>query len=1171
MAVAASLAASHAAAQVPPWNSGDYGTNPSGVTLSGTPAVLTINGSGLGTLTNQGTIAAGTTNPSTGATAGIYATSGSTVALINNDGGTIKGSGAGLLNYAVVTQVINSGLISAFSGSSAIQNYGHIGTLTNSGTISGQKNGTINVGTGLKNGSGGRIDLLDNGQSGLIQGGGIGLETSDGNGNVIGTLRNGGTINGVSTDGIYNENGLVGTINNSGLIQGGDAGIHNSGNAFTIVAIGSLINSGTISGTARYGIFNTAAIGSIDNSGRIEGGAVGIQNSDSADINVHIDSLTNSGTISGLNSGIYNAGPSSFQTISGTIGSLSNSGFITGGDAAISNQGNIGTIVNTGRLIGANAIDNSRSSASITRLDNAINGAIVGTIHGSVNGVSNIGTIVQLNNNGVIVGHSSGGAIAHGINNTGTIGQLSNGGLISGEIDGMVNSGRIGTLSNSGTISGSQAGVSISGTASTIANNAQGRITGLTAIQNSASIGTLSNGGTLSGSQAGISVSMSGMVDMISNGVQGTINGVATGIVNAGVIGTLSNSGLISGRTALLLQSGTLGNMLNAGTIAGSIVNQSANALNIGGGSGTVFGTLTGLSGDIGALVSAGDVNFTGGNQLLNDNINVNSGAGMVTNAAGVLRVDHQITIQGNYHQNAGASLAIGIDPGATPLGSITDTGYGRLIVTGNATVEAGGTIALQKPPAFNYAVGQRYVAIQASGSGTDYQAANLKYSVAGFIASGTEVADSGKRNLVVAITDVAPVVNPPTGGDPTTGSGPTTGSESGTGGGSGADNTNTGTNHAATGANARSVLGALFRYTGINQDMLDVFNPALAMTDPNAANRAGAQLSPAATSGAVINGAMAAFGAVQGAAGNRIDTLRTASADGITGVATGETGAQPGMWGRAFGGSAKQGERDGISGYHANYTGFMVGADALVNPDWRAGGLFSYARTNVGNEGDNTGSSAHVDAYGLTAYTGVDGHPWYVNLTAGAAREHTSTVRQIGFTGFRGQADGSVNGMLYTAKVQAGYPMAAGAATVTPLAGLSYASLRQSGYTESGSGAALTVDAMSASSLRSELGGKIERSLQTSYGEVQPFVELGWRHEFHGTPLTSSASFAADPSGSTAFTAQGAAPLRNTAALSLGATMLRSKNLSLQARYTLEGAGGYTAQTGDLTLRWQY
>jgi uncharacterized protein with beta-barrel porin domain len=40
---------------------------------------------------------------------------------------------------------------------------------------------------------------------------------------------------------------------------------------------------------------------------------------------------------------------------------------------------------------------------------------------------------------------------------------------------------------------------------------------------------------------------------------------------------------------------------------------------------------------------------------------------------------------------------------------------------------------------------------------------------------------------------------------------------------------------------------------------------------------------------------------------------------------------------------------------------------------------------------------------------------------------------------------------------------------------------------------------------------------------------------------------------------------------LVLGMTLARSQNLTLAAHYTLEAAGGYTAQTADIRLRYQF
>jgi len=40
---------------------------------------------------------------------------------------------------------------------------------------------------------------------------------------------------------------------------------------------------------------------------------------------------------------------------------------------------------------------------------------------------------------------------------------------------------------------------------------------------------------------------------------------------------------------------------------------------------------------------------------------------------------------------------------------------------------------------------------------------------------------------------------------------------------------------------------------------------------------------------------------------------------------------------------------------------------------------------------------------------------------------------------------------------------------------------------------------------------------------------------------------------------------------LALGVTLMRSQNLSVGAKYTLEAASGYAANTGDVQVRWDF
>jgi outer membrane autotransporter protein len=786
------------------------------------------------------------------------------------------------------------------------------------------------------------------------------------------------------------------------------------------------------------------------------------------------------------------------------------------------------------------------------------------------------GTLGSLSNSGTIAATATYGI---GVNNLGSISSLNNIGTITAGSggDGIHNyMGSISTLNNMGAITAANSGIGIdnAGTIGTLTNSGAITVTGSYGIgvwNDSGTIDTFTNSGSISDGIFNAYNGTSGTISALVN--TGTITG-KTALYNNGVIGTLINSGTITGTTWALRNdtSGTISSFTNSGVIEGAIQNAASMNLSINGGTGTIFGTLTGSgsgagSGNIGTITNtSSNLIFGIGNQLLNDKINV--GTGTVTNSAGTVQINNVISITGNYQQNAGATLAIGVADGAVSTGSTaTDGGYGRLVVSGNAAFSAGSSVTLKALNAYPFAQGQRFVVVQAAAA--TYNPALLNYSVAGYNGAvmGTSVADSGKTDLLLTVG----ALNAATNGNGTSGGGTSSGST--------ATNSGSASNFlpvsSATSDNAASALAGLFRYSGVNPALLSVFNPAAALSSSAAANSAGAQLSPAALSGATAQASAAATQTVIDVAAAHIDSLRVAQAGGTSGVSTGETDHNPALWGQAFGGQATQNTRDGVSGYRASYGGLLMGADAPVTERWRAGGLFAYSDTSLSNNGDNSGSGGHIQSYGLTGYASYTGNPWYINLMAGAATQHDNTTRTVSFTGFSGVNTGSFNGMQYTTAVQGGYPLNLdrwiSGTTLTPLVGLSYSHLRQNGYTESGSASALNVNASNSNSLRSEVGGKLSRQFVTAYGTLVPSVELDWRHQYQNTRIQSGASFTADATGATTFTTQSASPIANTGVLNLGVTLLKGRNLSVSAQYVLEAASGYTAQTGDVQVRWQY
>ncbi|WP_034302622.1 autotransporter domain-containing protein [Herbaspirillum sp. RV1423] len=724
------------------------------------------------------------------------------------------------------------------------------------------------------------------------------------------------------------------------------------------------------------------------------------------------------------------------------------------------------------------------------------------------------GTVGTLNNAGAIIS-----AVNHGVDNTGTMTSFINSGYISGVGAGISNTGTIGTLTNTGTING------------TVSHG----------IDNSGTMSSLVNSGYIAGASTGI-YNANGTIGSLTN--SGTIVG---GIYNGGTITALTNSGLIrsvsSGSSALAFVAGSsIGSLTNTGTIASDINNSSTQALTINGGSGATFGTLTGFNGGIGAIHNtSSNVVFASGNQYLNDNIDV--GTHTVSNLAGALQVNNTITITGNYVQAAGANLLIGVANGAIASGVVgTDSGYGRLVATGNATFDAGSSVVLKPITTYSFAQGQKFVVVQAATA--NYNAGALNYSATGYdgVVTGASVVDSGNA----ALTDLILTLGARSSGS-------------------------TSPILRATSNDAVSSLNGLFRYNGTDANVLNMYNAAVALGSTAEANRAGAQLSPAANTASAIQSAQVTTQAVLNVTSSHVDTLRTAQASG-SGVSTGERASDIALWGQAFGGQANQGNRAAGSGYRAGYSGLLIGADTALNDQWRVGGVFSYADTSVNSGGDNTGSSAHIKGYGLTGYGGYTAESWYLNLSGGIVRQKYNTLRNVSYTGFSGNAAGQFDGTQYVASVQAGYPIKLDAmTTLTPIAGLTYSRMTQDAYTETGSVAALRVNSGSTSSLKSDLGAKLERSFKTSFGEITPSAQLSWRHEYRDTSVQSVANFAADTSGATSFTTQGAAANTNTGVLVLGATLARSQNLTLAARYTLEAARGYTAQTADVRLRYQF
>jgi len=746
-------------------------------------------------------------------------------------------------------------------------------------------------------------------------------------------------------------------------------------------------------------------------------------------------------------------------------------------------------------------------------------------------------------------------------------------------------------------VSGS-VGVLNSGIVDTLYNN--GTINAETAIKNSGQLGRLFNRGEIYGSLFAINniTDTSGpyLHEINNSGSIGSNTGIA--ISSKGPIYMINNSGNITGRVAAIVSEGAINYINNTGTINGMIHYTNGYAMTLNGDDrGVAYeGVFSGFGNTIGRINSPNaDLVLGMGRIGMNDDIDL-GGNHSVINQGASMRVWQPIKITGNYEQKETATLEIGVNGNPVAEGFTSDTGYGRLVVSGSANIASGSNILLSRNDApYPFAAGQRYLVIVASENGTEYNTANLRYGVENYngTAKGVTVIDSanGTRGLAVVLGENNSGLPPetstpetPTPPDTSTPTNPTT-----------PPDTTKPTNPTippvvtipttptppvvtpprpaqgfATTQNAVSSLKGLAGYSGYSDGLLNLFNASMAIGSREEANKAGEQLSPVQNSAASSTASAASLDALA-VVSNHVDSVRLARSSSVQrGIATGDDPLEWAFWGQPFYGNVRQGMVDNVSGYSAHYGGLVLGADRQVAENWRAGGAVTYSHSSVRGSDNLTGNHTDVDAWGGVAYASWTGSPWYVNLSASLTRQQYESQRAIAFDGFSGQANGKFNGVQMVTKGEVGYPILFGeGTTLTPLAAMSYSYLHQDAYKEqSDSGAALDVNSSHSQSVRHSLGAKLEHSWETPAGDLVPFVQAMWTHEYDRSRTANSASYVADTLGETRFTSFGATPTADTADLSAGVTLVQGDDLSLSARYDLSTAPHFDAQTVSLRLR---
>jgi outer membrane autotransporter protein len=249
---------------------------------------------------------------------------------------------------------------------------------------------------------------------------------------------------------------------------------------------------------------------------------------------------------------------------------------------------------------------------------------------------------------------------------------------------------------------------------------------------------------------------------------------------------------------------------------------------------------------------------------------------------------------------------------------------------------------------------------------------------------------------------------------------------------------------------------------------------------------------------------------------------------------------------------------------------GGAIGLDGRVAPGLMVGLGLGYASTSLGvNDGGGQGDVDAVQAGLYASWAGGDG--FYADGAVGYAHGSNSLSRDVSLPGLPGTAKGSAGANQFLAAAEVGDAQAVAPATVvTPFLRLDAATFSQNGLTESGGGAAdLAVERVTASSVQSLAGARLDHTLVVGGTLLAGQLELGWAHEYVNPDRTVTASFAAAPGSS--FTVDGAKPARDAARVGAGVAAAVTADASLYLRYEgdLSGSGTTHAVTGGLRLTW--
>jgi fibronectin-binding autotransporter adhesin len=272
--------------------------------------------------------------------------------------------------------------------------------------------------------------------------------------------------------------------------------------------------------------------------------------------------------------------------------------------------------------------------------------------------------------------------------------------------------------------------------------------------------------------------------------------------------------------------------------------------------------------------------------------------------------------------------------------------------------------------------------------------------------------------------------------------------------------------------------------------------------------------------------------------------------------------------WGTFVSGLGTAGSVDDSSlpGYNYYSGGVQGGIDYRVLPSLMIGAAVGYQHGQA--DFNDSSSKIDTDTGNLHLYsTWKDQTGDWIQGNVGGSYNWFDSKRES----LDGTASAKPHGTEIDGMIEGGHDFTSISNwTVTPTIGILYDRVMFDSFTETGSLTPLSVNSHDADSFRSRAGITLSKGMQMGMTlVVDPYVQLGWQHEYLDQNSSVSARFASGAGG--AFTTSGPGVGSDSATFGLGVTSMVSPAISVSLGYFGQANSDYLENDLQGTVRYRF